>query len=571
MMIFGGLILAAGAWLGVTGLLAHGELRAAQTQVRQLRAELAAGDLSAARATAVGLAKHAHRAHALTTGPVWAAAAALPAGGEPLRTVRGITASVDSIGRDALPQLVSAAEHLNPARLRLPDGHIDLAGIGRASRPLAQAANTIADAARVIGALPQKSWLATIDSARTDLLAQVSALSATVRSAALSIRILPPMLGQDGPKHYFLAFQNESEARGTGGLPGAFAILEANRGKLSFTRFESDTALSGVAADINFGPVYDQLYEDAGTTAMYGSGNLSPNFPYAAQIWASMWHKKSGQRVDGVIAVDPTALSYLLAVTGPATLPDRTRVSAGNVVSLTQSTVYARFVTDNEARRRFLLAVARAVSTKILDTHGGTTALVRAAGKAAGERRLLVWTADPAVQANLAQTSVAGIIPRTRAPYVGLSIVNDGGNKLDYYLDRSLIWKRSGCGSTRQTTVTITLTNNAPASGLSTYVTGRSDQRSYRVKRGDNRLAVSYFATAGALMTAVTVSGHPDTALIGVEHGHPVYTVDLELPRGTSRTVALHLTEPAGTGAPIVLRQPLVRPLHVELDDAHCA
>ena len=27
--------------------------------------------------------------------------------------------------------------------------------------------------------------------------------------------------------------------------------------------------------------------------------------------------------------------------------------------------------------------------------------------------------------------------PVDTAPYVGLSIVNDGGNKLDYYLDRS--------------------------------------------------------------------------------------------------------------------------------------
>jgi len=71
-------------------------------------------------------------------------------------------------------------------------------------------------------------------------------------------------------------------------------------------------------------------------------------------------------------------------------------------------------------------------------------------------------------------------------------------------------------------------------------------------------------------MNSVTVGGRPATAAIGAERGHPVYTVDLELPRGTSRTIVLHLTEPAGTGKPIVLRQPLVRPLHVTLDDARC-
>jgi hypothetical protein len=76
-------------------------------------------------------------------------------------------------------------------------------------------------------------------------------------------------------------------------------------------------------------------------------------------------------------------------------------------------------------------------------------------------------------------------------------------------------------------------------------VTGRSDRHSHPVKPGDNRLEVSYLATQGALMHAVTVAGRTGTASIGTEHGHPVYTVDLELPRGTSRTIVLHLSEPA--------------------------
>jgi hypothetical protein len=102
-------------------------------------------------------------------------------------------------------------------------------------------------------------------------------------------------------------------------------------------------------------------------------------------------------------------------------------------------------------------------------------------------------------------------------------------------------------------------------------VTGRSDTRTYPVKPGDNRLAVSYFATQGALLQSVTVSGRPGTGRIGAERGHPVYVVDVELPRGTSRTIVLHLNEPAGTSPPIVLRQPLVRPLTVTLKDAVCS
>jgi hypothetical protein len=52
---------------------------------------------------------------------------------------------------------------------------------------------------------------------------------------------------------------------------------------------------------------------------------------------------------------------------------------------------------------------------------------------------------------------------------------------------------------------------------------------------------VSYFATQGALLESVTVAGQPGRGRIGVEHGHPAYTIDVELPCGTSRTVVLHL------------------------------
>jgi Protein of unknown function (DUF4012) len=570
----GGVLLLAGLWLAVTAVMARSELNQVRADGRALAASISASDWPAARATATALSEHAHRAHQLTSGPVWALAAGLPSGGEPLKTIRGITAGVDTLGREVLPPLVSAGERLNPRTLRRRDGSVEVSRIRAAAPAVASASATVSQTTRTIEALPRHTWLKSVDASFAEALTQITAADAALRSADLAVKILPEMLGEKDPKRYFLAFQNEAEARGTGGLPGAFAIVEASHGKLRFARMESDTALFGIAADVRLGPGYDHLYRGAGPTTLFANSNISPHFPYAAQIWASMWRKYSGETVDGAIAVDPTALSYLLDVTGPATLPDRSKIDAANAVALTQSTSYAKFPgTSNAAvaeRRRYLLAIASAASQKILDARGEPTALLQAAGKAAGERRLQVWSADPAVQANLAKTAVGGVVPVTTAPYVGLSIVNGGGNKLDYYLKRSLTWQRTGCGSTRRTTVTITLTNDAPATGLPPYVTGRIDKHSYPTKPGDSRLAVSYFATQGTRMNNITVAGRPARGRIGVELGHPVYAIDLELPRGASRTIVLHLTEPAAPGTPVVLRQPLVNPLDVTLKDATC-
>jgi hypothetical protein len=256
-------------------------------------------------------------------------------------------------------------------------------------------------------------------------------------------------------------------------------------------------------------------------------------------------------------------------VTGPVTLQDGTQVTSGNVVALTQSTAYARFP-DRDRRRAFLRDVAATVGTQIAQSRASLHDFVDAASHAASERRLLVWSGDPHIEALLEQTSLSGEIPETSAPFAGLSVVNDGGNKLDYYLDRSLTYQSAGCGALRDVTVTVQLTNNAPASGLPGAVTSRTDKHSYPIEPGDNRLEVSYYATSNAQLQSASLDGTAVGVEIGAERQHPVYRLDIELPRGTTRTVVLHLQEPASSAAPIVLRQPLVRPLTVDVRTPHC-
>jgi hypothetical protein len=196
--------------------------------------------------------------------------------------------------------------------------------------------------------------------------------------------------------------------------------------------------------------------------------------------------------------------------------------------------------------------------------------LVQAAARAAGERRLLVWSRNPDVQSVLMNSDFGGTVPDTSAPFVGVTVINASGNKLDYYLDRSVQWQRSGCGPSRSVIATITLTNNAPASGLSTYVSGRHDNPSYATKPGDNRILLSYFATEGATLDAATMNGKAKAVFPQRENGHPVYEFDLELPRGVPQVLTLSLKEPAGIGDPWLIRQPLVRPLQMSILDQKC-
>ena len=173
-----------------------------------------------------------------------------------------------------------------------------------------------------------------------------------------------------------------------------------------------------------------------------------------------MWAQQSGMNVDGVIAIDPVALSYILGAVGPITMPDGEVVTKDNVVELTESTAYIRFPTDQTARKKYLQDIANEVVKKIKGRWNRHVKLLDALGKAVSERRIAVWSSSPADQKLLEETPLAHVVPDDPAPYAEVVINNLGGNKLDYYLKRKIEYAADGCdGEKRMSTVTIRLTN----------------------------------------------------------------------------------------------------------------
>lgn len=556
-------------WLGWDLVNARNSLRQAQIEAATLRTQMTSGQIGAARVTADRLRAELVSAQRSTQGPAWGLVGAVPRLGDPLRTLRELTTVLEDLSVGTVPELLTAAARWHDSAALTGDGRLDLGGLHAVSPTLQRGASALQLAADRLSALPERTWVPAIDGARSELMQQLEQTMTRIQTANVATQLLPAMLGAQGERRYLMAFQNSAEARGTGGIAGAFATVRAQDGRILPDPFDPGRILEDASTQVDFGEEYERLYNGAGTTSMYGNANLGPHFPYAAQIWAGMWRDATGERVDGVMALDPAVLSYLLRVVGPVQLSDGRLISADNVVDATLREAYEAYPTlaDDPARRAFLGEVQSAVTRAILRPGVDLARLLAALGQAVDERRLLVWSADAGEQRQLERYRVAGVVPRTQAPYVGLSVVNEAGNKLDYYLDRSVIWRRQGCGPQREVTVMIALRNGAPL-GLSEYAAQRNDAPPYPVQRGDHRLRVDYLATEGAVLRSATLDRKPWPTVIGSQLGHPHISLDVEVPRGATRTVVLRLTEPDGGGAaPIVLRQPLVRPLHVRLLD----
>ena len=301
----------------------------------------------------------------------------------------------------------------------LRDAAPELNEISTAATKLDSQARTISD----------PNYLSVMRNARAELQAKTSDISRLLHNTALAARLAPSMMGADGPRTYFIGFQTNAEARGTGGLLGGFGILRFDNGKPSIDKLGPDTELNKAYRPIDLGPDYAAQYGLTDPTTDFRDSNLSSHFPYAAQIWKSMWEQQSGTKVDGVIAIDPVALSYVLGAVGPVTMPDGETITKDNVVELTESTAYIRFAADNNARKQYLQDVASQVVKKMTGRVQSPRQLLDALGKAVSEGRIAVWSSSPTEQQVLEQTALAHEVPDDPAPYAAVVINNLGGKQ----------------------------------------------------------------------------------------------------------------------------------------------
>ncbi|GAA3024188.1 DUF4012 domain-containing protein [Streptosporangium longisporum] len=554
-------LVSAGGWSAHLGLSVRDHLEATRGALLRLRAAVSAGQPSLVAAPLADAARHAAEARRLTAGADWSLLTRLPTVGQAASTVRGLSEGVAEL-TGVLNDLQRVGAAFITAGTPSPgDPRRLLAAVETAAPVLDEAVARLARVSSRLASTPARTGVDELDQARGTALREIDELRGTLGDAVTAAALLPPMLGGDDPRRYFLAFQTNAEARGTGGLVGAFGILRLDRGKVVIERLSSNNDL-----DTSPVPVTDPGRGFLGrygpnATRMLSVSNLSPHFPYAAAIWTGLWERQARTRLDGAIATDPVGLAHLLRVIGPVTVPGGEVVTAGNVVDLTERVAYARYP-DPLARKVFLMGIARAVGEALPAAFADPARLLPVLAGMASDRRLQIWSRHRAEQRLLARTPLGGVLPSRPGPFAALVVNNSAGGKLDYYLERSLHYRLGPCrDGRRSSTVRVRLTNDVPSKTLPSYVTGRLDNAGMgRHRPGSNLLWVSLYAGVGAEVTAARLDGDRAPIIRETERSRPVYSTMVEFAPGQSRVLELDLTEPVSNEPPLVPVQPLVRP-----------
>ncbi len=547
----GVLILASGAWVGWRSYQAYANLEAASTEVADLQDQLADitdVDSTATAATVGRLQAASATARSAVDDPVFRSATALPYVGPNLDALREVTLTVDSLATDVMPSLVDIAQTLQPAQLAPAGGAINLEPIQRISPLLQTADNAVLQARTSMAGIDRSAVVQPVGDAVIALWRKLDQAATATEPGARLARLLPPMLGSDGPRTYLVVFQNPAEPRATGGIFGSFAVISADHGKISILeqgaasrtlgRFDPGVAELTPNEQNLYGPKMARFPQDV---------NFSPDFPTAARLFAEMYRQRSGITVNGVLAIDPVALSYTLKGTPPIDVGDDVTITADNLVSTLLSTAYAKFdgERDQSQRDAFLAHATGLAFAQVMSGNGDPRSILTGLRKAADERRVLVYSADATEEADIATTGVSGAITQNvRQPSIGV-FLNDGTEaKLGYYLHNEVHVTEGKCrdDGRREMQVRVTMHYDAPASGLPAYVTGSSAVG--KQNRLETNLLV--FAPVGGGVVGAQRDGEPVGLERGEDHSREVGTLTVVLSPDSTTEFVITVLGPVG-------------------------
>jgi hypothetical protein len=523
-------------WIGLQGLQTESHLTEAQQLFTRLQQQVEAGDSDGAKSTLGSLQRVLRATRVEMAGPAWWLGTQLPLAGDDLAAARAITVALDDFASRGLPPLIDVANSLETAALKPSSGLIDLLALRAAAPKLSSSRAAVEEARQRVAAIRTDGLAGKILSAMSAILAKLDRARRIVVTAELSARLLPPMFGADGSRTYLLMFQNLAEVRATGGIAGAYLVVEANLGGVRIIDQGSSAANLQVfrKSVLPLDPAMVDLHTDR--LGVYPADvNLTPDFPTAATLIREMYRLRSGRTVDGVMATDPVALSYILKATGPAPLTAGAPLAAETVVHRLLSEVYSIPVPAQQDA--FFAGAAKSVFDVLVAKKADPKALLKALILAAGERRILAWSAHPEEQAQLTDTVLGGSLSTDDGdkPTVGVFLNDGSGAKLGYYLTHSATLSVGDCvnADTAELKLHLEIGSTAPKSGLPPSVLGLGLSGDLYTVRTN---VMVYSPTGGAIADAKLDRVETDMGT-GTERERAVGVFTIDLPPGISKTL----------------------------------
>ncbi len=467
-----------------------------------------------------------------------------------------------------------AFDALSPVLAQAQAGRLDLPGaiamLDQSQPALASAESALAYASAVRAQLDADRLSPRV----SRLLAAADRALPLLHSGVQAARVVPDLLGGDGPRAYLVLAQNDDERRPTGGWISGVGLVTTEGGRVTNVAFHDSYSVDNLTVPHDSPP--DALLRTMWAEMwLLRDSNWSPDFPTSAQVAERILQRDQGVTVDGVIAVDQEALRLLVTAMEPLTLQSTTQpVTGANLLQVIRSTwtqprpgltPSGQWADWQGHRKDVMTDLVTAMLDKVQAEPSGVdpSRLAESFWVGLKERHILIYLHDPEATALLTSLKWDGALLSTSGDYLQVVDANVGFNKVDPIVQRVIDYQ-----------VDLRNPNQGQASATVRYLNQSPLQPEPCIQGVEERLTyeegmvgcywdyVRFYAPEGSQLLETERAPLPSGSLLyrhgfappgdagpdsgPVEKGKAVFGLFFVVPPGEARDVQLHWQLPTG-------------------------
>lgn len=505
------------------------------------------------------IAHETQQAQDIAHGGLWNTAAKMPFIGSDISTVQGMTAAINDIVQDSIPQFVNVLKTLNDAQIANGDNGVNLQPIIDAVEPLKKANASFQQQVRDYDALPTPS-ISMIRSAYDKGETQLNDLADRVNALSNTFQILPTLLGDGQQRTYAVMAMTPSEMRSSGGLIGSVGDLTTSNGTVHIGDFRSngDYLPYGIG---DHSEDMKRVFTDEGPLHMsFDIRDLAvfPNTADSAVAMQSVWNRTpwgQGVPLDGVIMVDPVFLQQLIAINGNVTLPDGTVLTGENTAEFLMNTVYQKYP-ENETDVLFGVVAGQAM--KSMFSHMDMGKLYKTGemlGTMAKGRHFTMYAFDEHIEQGIQAAGFTGQTPSSETnPSVGIYLTEQNPSKMGWYIKREAKIQRVNCDDGDLYHVEFMVHNTMTeeeAKSLPWYITGNNSDNTGKAMEK----ILFYAPQGGSISNLMQLGGKVDAVKETTIDGVNAYETYAQVNPGQIATFTFDVRVSTKATAPLTIDQ----------------
>lgn len=459
--------------LGASGFMLLNSAKTVKSEAKEaveivggLKDKVTSGDFSTLPDDAKKIDELCNSMKAETSSPLWTAASFIPVYGSDINAARTMIDALSDVSSNALVPMADNLSQATPGKL-FQDGMINVSALQAVADSLSSSSKVFKSAnekIQGIGDTHISQVTELVDKAKDGF----ATLNGAVDAAEKVAPVLPQMLGANGQtRHYLVLAMSNVEIRACGGFPGSRGVMSVTDGKLELGDFVKVDMMKEPLSPL---PITDEeanLFTTGwGLTGFntlgytMGDVTMTPDYPRAAQLVSDMQKAIVGDDIDGVFAVDPVFLQYMLGVVGGTQLPDGTVVDGSNAAKVLLHDIYWNYPVEEQDA--IFAAVAGSAFNKIVDELGSSdiTKIAAAIEKGASEGRILMYSRNDDEEKAAKALGISGALQTdtSEAPILGVYVNNYSYSKMDWFLDKRVTIDSSVENADGSTTYRVTTT-----------------------------------------------------------------------------------------------------------------